>query len=328
MGEKQQEMLFKRLLSKNENSTCADCKSKGAAWASLDFGVFVCIQCSGVHRSFGMHVTRIRSTKLDSWIVGDYKVLETVGNAIANLYWEHSFKNRSFTPLNSDEERTSYIRAKYRGKQYAFPGKVDPVTLYLESNCALKSDELRAEYETEGDSNSKITPFPSKQPKFNSTQNIKSNIHKKDDENLLDFHTFESTKKPASQKIANDLFSFDFMDQKPQTTSVTSKIPTPEIPKPQPGKTHHEFATSDLLFDFTKTTNTHSAPPVTNQLNNGTVYNINNLNVFHQNFNMPLQTQPPQPTYNTNQQTAHGHLDRYAVFDTFKLNYQNYGYHN
>ena len=88
IGENQKEALFKRLLSRNDNSVCADCRSKGAAWASLDFGVFVCINCSGVHRSFGMHITRIRSTKLDDWIVGDYKVLEATGNQISNLYWE------------------------------------------------------------------------------------------------------------------------------------------------------------------------------------------------------------------------------------------------
>ena len=332
MGEKQQEMLFKRLLSRNENSTCADCKSKGAAWASLDFGVFVCIQCSGVHRSFGMHVTRIRSTKLDSWIVSDYKVFETVGNVTANLYWEHAFKNKSIASVSSDEERSTYIKAKYRAKQYAFPGKTDPVTLYLDSGCTLKPEEIKAEYETETEPHPKITSIPTKQPNFNTTQNLKSNSHKKDDENLLDFHCFEQTKKLASQKnypdCNNDLFSFDFIGQKQQQIPANPKTQPQELSKPQTGKVHHDFGTSDLLFDFTKPTNAYSSPPSTNQLNNGNVYNINNLNVFHQNFNTPAHTQP-QPQFNSNEQaSAHGHLDRYAVFDTFKLNYQNYGYHN
>lgn len=35
--------------------------------ASLDFGVFLCSNCSGAHRALGPTITRVRSTKLDSW---------------------------------------------------------------------------------------------------------------------------------------------------------------------------------------------------------------------------------------------------------------------
>jgi hypothetical protein len=35
--------------------------------ASIDFGVFVCLNCSGAHRALGPSVTRVRSTQLDSW---------------------------------------------------------------------------------------------------------------------------------------------------------------------------------------------------------------------------------------------------------------------
>ena len=35
--------------------------------ASLDFGVFVCMNCSGAHRALGPSITRVKSTKLDPW---------------------------------------------------------------------------------------------------------------------------------------------------------------------------------------------------------------------------------------------------------------------
>jgi hypothetical protein len=35
--------------------------------ASLDFGVFVCMNCSGAHRALGPSITRVKSTKLDTW---------------------------------------------------------------------------------------------------------------------------------------------------------------------------------------------------------------------------------------------------------------------
>ena len=36
-----------------------------ATWLSTNFGVIVCIECSGVHRDMGVHVSRIQSLVLD-----------------------------------------------------------------------------------------------------------------------------------------------------------------------------------------------------------------------------------------------------------------------
>ena len=36
-------------------------------WASVNFGVLVCIECSGIHRNLGTHLSRIRSLELDDW---------------------------------------------------------------------------------------------------------------------------------------------------------------------------------------------------------------------------------------------------------------------
>ncbi len=50
LGEKAQEKVFNRLLKKPENQECADCPTKGPRWASLEFGIFVCMNCSGKRR--------------------------------------------------------------------------------------------------------------------------------------------------------------------------------------------------------------------------------------------------------------------------------------
>lgn len=42
-----QEAIFNDLLGRPENHECADCNAKGPTWASIDFGVFVCLRCSG-----------------------------------------------------------------------------------------------------------------------------------------------------------------------------------------------------------------------------------------------------------------------------------------
>ncbi|ELR14314.1 PH domain containing protein [Acanthamoeba castellanii str. Neff] len=49
------------------NQVCADCDQCAPRWASVTLGVFVCIECSGIHRSLGVHLSRVRSVDLDTW---------------------------------------------------------------------------------------------------------------------------------------------------------------------------------------------------------------------------------------------------------------------
>lgn len=44
-------MRLEELLQRQENSKCADCFEPAPTWASTNWGVFLCTQCAGVHRS-------------------------------------------------------------------------------------------------------------------------------------------------------------------------------------------------------------------------------------------------------------------------------------
>ena len=64
-------------------------------WASLNLGALICIECSGIHRNLGTHLSRVRSLDLDDWPVELSMVMAAIGNAMANSVWEGALEGYS-----------------------------------------------------------------------------------------------------------------------------------------------------------------------------------------------------------------------------------------
>ncbi|KAL4608151.1 arf-GAP with coiled-coil, ANK repeat and PH domain-containing protein 2-like [Arapaima gigas] len=103
------------------NSTCCDCGQPDPRWASINLGITLCIECSGIHRSLGVHFSKVRSLTLDSWEPELLKLMCELGNAVINRIYEARREDMgSRKPQAGDprQEMEAYIRAKYVDKRF------------------------------------------------------------------------------------------------------------------------------------------------------------------------------------------------------------------
>ncbi|KAK3310026.1 uncharacterized protein B0T15DRAFT_406774 [Chaetomium strumarium] len=116
-----------QMLRENDqgNCWCADCGSSNKVeWVSLNLAIIVCIECSGIHRSLGTHVSKIRSLTLDttSFTPDIIELLLLVGNRVSNMVFEAKLDPAmKLTPQANREQRLRFITAKYVDRAFVEP---------------------------------------------------------------------------------------------------------------------------------------------------------------------------------------------------------------
>ena len=107
------------------NTWCADCNSDvKTEWVSINLGIVLCIECSGIHRSLGTHVSKIRSLTLDtvSFTSDIVEIIMQVGNRISNQVWEGKLDQSIKPPPSANrDQRLRFITDKYIERLYVVP---------------------------------------------------------------------------------------------------------------------------------------------------------------------------------------------------------------
>jgi len=126
------------------NEVCCDCSAPDPYWATTNYGATLCIECGGIHRSLGVHISKVKSIKLDIWEPEVLKVMAELGNTIVNQIFERKINVGNHVKPGPDatrSQREAWIIAKYKDK--AFVDKDIFTSSGMESGAALCVSRLR-----------------------------------------------------------------------------------------------------------------------------------------------------------------------------------------
>ncbi|KAG5368919.1 hypothetical protein CJU90_1156 [Yarrowia sp. C11] len=116
----------KRLLALQKdgaNKKCFDCDAPNPQWASPKYGIFICLECAGVHRGLGVHISFVRSISMDQFKPDEMERMEKGGNQRAHDFFDKAGMARD-TPIkqkyNSVVARNymNYLTSEIEGTEY------------------------------------------------------------------------------------------------------------------------------------------------------------------------------------------------------------------
>ncbi|XP_028924033.1 arf-GAP with coiled-coil, ANK repeat and PH domain-containing protein 2 isoform X3 [Ornithorhynchus anatinus] len=114
------ESALQRVQSIAGNGNCCDCGLADPRWASINLGITLCIECSGIHRSLGVHFSKVRSLTLDTWEPELLKLMCELGNDVINRVYEAKVEKMGIKKPQPGQrqEKEAYIRAKYVERKF------------------------------------------------------------------------------------------------------------------------------------------------------------------------------------------------------------------
>jgi len=126
------------LLNLPENQSCADCGAKDIRWADVNFGVFLCPECSGIHRRIG-HICKVKALNFGKWEPPSIEIMIKEGNARANQKLESRIGShlKKPTPQDNHTIKNAWVIEKYKSPLYPSTVKPDPAPVKNASDTLI-----------------------------------------------------------------------------------------------------------------------------------------------------------------------------------------------
>ncbi|XP_068606860.1 arf-GAP with dual PH domain-containing protein 1 [Brachionichthys hirsutus] len=105
------------------NDVCADCGAPDPGWGSCSLGVFVCLECSGIHRNIP-DISTVKSLNLSHWEDRELQFMAENGNKVTKTRYEAAVPVYYYQPTHKDCHvlREQWVRAKYERREFTGPG--------------------------------------------------------------------------------------------------------------------------------------------------------------------------------------------------------------
>ncbi|XP_076868366.1 arf-GAP with SH3 domain, ANK repeat and PH domain-containing protein 1 isoform X3 [Brachyhypopomus gauderio] len=144
------------------NDVCCDCGAADPKWLSTNLGILTCIECSGIHREMGVHISRIQSMELDKLGTSELLLAKNVGNSNFNEIMEGNLPSYSAKPTPSSDMtvRKEFINAKYVDHKFARKTCSSAAVKMIELCDAVRSRDLLALIQVYAEGVELMEPLP------------------------------------------------------------------------------------------------------------------------------------------------------------------------
>uniref|UniRef100_A0A668A1T8 ArfGAP with SH3 domain, ankyrin repeat and PH domain 1 n=1 Tax=Myripristis murdjan TaxID=586833 RepID=A0A668A1T8_9TELE len=153
------------------NEVCCDCGAADPKWLSTNLGILTCIECSGIHREMGVHISRIQSMELDKLGTSELLLAKNVGNSSFNEIMEGNLPSPSPKPTPSSDmtARKEFINAKYVDHKFARKTCASAAAKMIELCEAVQSRDLLALIQVYAEGVELMEPLPEAGPEAGET---------------------------------------------------------------------------------------------------------------------------------------------------------------